>query len=146
MCWIFLSLAILLEVAATVFMKLSSGFTRIVPTVSMFLLYGLSLIPMVIALKQMEVSAVYAIWSAVGTALVATVGIVVFHEPVGTLKLASIGLIIVGVVCLNLSMRQPPDRLREARRPAPSADVPASAASAVTPPVMVSRQATQELR
>lgn len=117
MCWIWLSLAILLEVAATVFMKLSSGFTRIVPTVLMFLFYGLSLVPMVVALKQMEVSAVYAIWSAVGTALVATVGIVVFHEPVGALKVASLGLIIAGVVCLNLSMRPPAGHTAERPQP-----------------------------
>ncbi len=106
MCWIWLSLAITLEVSATVLMKLSNGFTRVAPTVSMFVLYGLSLVPMVAALKQMEVSAVYAIWSAVGTAAVATLGIFLFDEPAGALKVTSIGLIIVGVVCLNISMRQ----------------------------------------
>ena len=71
MCWICLFLAIFLEVAATIFMKLSNGFTRVVPTVAMFTLYGLSFLPMNIALKQMELGAVYAIWSAVGTAAVA---------------------------------------------------------------------------
>lgn len=148
MCWIWLFLAIFLEVSATVFMKLSNGFTRIVPTISMFVLYGLSLVPMVAALKQMEVSAVYAIWSAVGTAMVATLGIVLFHEPASALKVASIGLIIVGVVCLNLSTRSAPrptesrsKNARELRLDATSSQ--AQAGSALAPPVLVSREATR---
>ena len=106
MCWIWLFLAIFLEVAATVLMKLSNGLTRTAPTVGMFVLYGLSFVPMTIALKEMEIGAVYAIWSAVGTALVAVLGVIVFHEPTNALKIIAIALIIFGVVCLNLSSRQ----------------------------------------
>ena len=105
MCWIWLFLAIFLEVAATILMKLSSGMTRAIPTVGMFVLYGLSFVPMTIALKEMEIGAVYAIWSAVGTALVAVLGVLVFHESANALKVVAIMLIIVGVVCLNLSTR-----------------------------------------
>jgi len=107
MCWICLFLAIFLEVAATIFMKLSNGFTRVVPTVAMFTLYGLSFLPMNVALKQMEIGAVYAIWSAVGTAAVAVLGILVFHEPASALKGLAIALIIAGVVCLNLAAPRP---------------------------------------
>ncbi len=106
MCWIWLFLAIFLEVAATVLMKLSNGLTRTAPTVGMFVLYGLSFVPMTIALKEMEIGAVYAIWSAVGTALVAVLGVILFHEPANALKIIAIALIIFGVVCLNLSSRQ----------------------------------------
>jgi small multidrug resistance pump len=106
MCWIWLFLAIFLEVAATILMKLSNGLTRTVPTLGMFVLYGLSFVPMTIALKQMEIGAVYAIWSAVGTAAVAVLGVIVFHEPASVLKVIAITLIITGVVCLNLSTRQ----------------------------------------
>lgn len=60
-------LAIFLEVAATTLMKISNGLTRTAPTVGIFVLYGLSFVPMTIALKQMEIGAVYAIWSAAGT-------------------------------------------------------------------------------
>jgi small multidrug resistance pump len=108
MCWIWLFLAIFLEVAATILMKLSNGLTRTLPTVGMFVLYGLSFIPVTIALKEMEIGAVYAIWSAVGTALVAVLGVVIFHEPTNALKVVSIALIIFGVVCLNLSSRLSP--------------------------------------
>ena len=107
MCWIWLFLAIFLEVAATVLMKLSNGLTRSVPTLGMFVLYGLSFIPMTIALKEMEIGAVYAIWSAVGTAAVALLGVIVFHEQASALKAVAIVLIIAGVVCLNLSARHP---------------------------------------
>ena len=72
----------------------------------MFVLYGLSFLPMTIALKEMEIGAVYAIWSAVGTAMVAVLGVLVFHEQASVLKVVAIVLIIVGVVCLNLSTRQ----------------------------------------
>ena len=105
MCWIWLFLAISLEVAATVLMKLSNGLTRTAPTLGMFLLYGLSFIPMTIALKEMEIGAVYAIWSAVGTAVVAVLGVLDFHEQASALKAIAIVLIIAGVVCLNLSTR-----------------------------------------
>jgi small multidrug resistance pump len=127
------------------FMKVSHGFTRIVPTVSMFLLYGLSFVPMVTALKQMEVGAVYAIWSAAGTAIVAIIGIFLFHEPASALKVFSIALIIVGVVCLNLSMRQPAER--DAGRSPSSARVASlpqagqSAAKNTAAPVLASREA-----
>ena len=105
MCWIWLFLAIFLEVAATVLMKLSDGLTRTLPTLGMFVLYGLSFIPMTIALREMEIGAVYAIWSAVGTAAVAVLGVIVFHEQASALKAVAIFLIIAGVVCLNLSTR-----------------------------------------
>ena len=105
MCWIWLFLAIFLEVAATVLMKLSNGLTRTAPTIGMFVLYGLSFIPMTIALKQMEIGTVYAIWSAVGTAVVAVLGVMMFHEQANALKVLAIVLIIAGVVCLDLSSR-----------------------------------------
>jgi small multidrug resistance pump len=107
MCWIWLFLAISLEVAATVLMKLSDGLTRSVPTLGMFVLYGLSFIPMTNALKELEIGAVYAIWSAVGTAAIAVLGVILFHEQASGLKAVAIVLIIAGVVCLNLSARHP---------------------------------------
>lgn len=116
MCWLWLFLAITLEVAATILMKYSEGFTRLGPTVGMLVLYGLSLAPLARVLKQLEVGAVYAIWSALGTAAVALLGMILFHEPASGFKMFSIALIIVGVVCLNLSSRKGRET-QEARRP-----------------------------
>jgi small multidrug resistance pump len=138
MCWIWLFLAIFLEVAATVLMKLSNGLTRSMPTLGMFVLYGLSFIPMTIALKEMEIGAVYAIWSAVGTAAVAVLGVIVFHEQASALKAVAIVLIIAGVVCLNLSTRHSSQnavstqaRLRNELRLDPGSNVGSAAASRV---------------
>ncbi len=105
MCWIWLFVAILLEVAATVFMKLSNGFSKLVPTLIMALLYGISFFPLAIALKKMEVSTAYAVWSAVGTALVTMIGMFLFKETMSTLKVLAIAMIILGVVTLNLTER-----------------------------------------
>ncbi len=108
MCWIWLFAAILLEVAATVFMKLSNGFSKLVPTLIMALLYGISFFPLAIALKKMEVSTAYAVWSAVGTALVTMIGMFLFKETMSMLKVFAIAMIILGVVTLNLTERAAP--------------------------------------
>lgn len=129
MCWLWLFLAITLEVAATILMKYTEGFTRLGPTIGMLVLYGLSLAPLARVLKELEVGAVYAIWSALGTAAVALLGILFFHEPASALKFFSIALIIVGVVCLNLSgahRGRPIDR-QEAVKRSPEIRLAASA-------------------
>ena len=103
MTWLYLILAILLEVTGTTCMKLSEGFTKTMPSILLFVFYILSFGMLTLALKRIDVSLAYAVWSGVGTALIATIGILWFKEPASALKLISIGLIIVGVVCLNLA-------------------------------------------
>lgn len=114
MCWVWLVLAILLEVAATVFMKLSDGFTKMAPTLLMTLLYGLSFIPLALALKRMEIGTAYAVWSALGTVLVTAAGVVLFKESISPQKVASIGVIIIGVVFLSLTTNTEKRQPREA--------------------------------
>jgi small multidrug resistance pump len=101
--WLYLAGAIAFEVAGTTCMKLSEGFARLVPSILIFVFYALSFTALTIAIKTIDVSVVYAIWSGIGTALIATIGILYFKESVTILKFASIGLIIIGVVGLNLS-------------------------------------------
>ena len=103
MHWIYLTLAIVFEVAGTTCMKLSAGFTKAVPSVLMWVFYALCFFLMTLALKKFEVSVVYAIWSGVGTALIATVGILCFREPLTLLKMGGIAAIIGGIVALHLS-------------------------------------------
>jgi small multidrug resistance pump len=102
MTWVYLVLAILLEVSGTTCMKLSEGFTKVAPSILLFVFYTMSFGMLTLALKKIEVSVAYAIWSGVGTALIATIGVLWFKEPATALKLISLGLIIVGVVGLNL--------------------------------------------
>lgn len=103
MSWLYLVLAIVLEVSGTTAMKLSQGFTKMWPSVLMFLFYGLSLSALTLALKRIEVSVAYAVWSGLGTALIATVGVLWLKEPLNSLKVVSLTLIIIGVIGLNLS-------------------------------------------
>jgi small multidrug resistance pump len=67
--WVYLSAAILLEVAGTTSMKLSQGFTRTLPSVLIFVFYALSFVALTLALKRLELSVAYVIWAGVGTAL-----------------------------------------------------------------------------
>jgi small multidrug resistance pump len=99
----FLSLAIVSEVMGTTCMKLSMGFTRLLPSIFMFVFYIISLCSLTFALKKIEVSTAYAIWSGLGTALISVIGILWFQELVSTSKMVSLGLVIAGVIGLNLS-------------------------------------------
>jgi small multidrug resistance pump len=98
--WLFLSAAIVLEVAGTVSMKLSHGFSNALPSVLLFLFYGASFTCLNFALRTIDVSVAYAIWSALGLMLVAAIGILVLRESASALKLASIALIVAGVAGL----------------------------------------------
>lgn len=84
-------------------MKLSAGFTKTLPSILIFVFYALCFSSLTVALKKIDVSVAYAIWSGLGTVLIATIGIFWFKEPVNMLKIISLGLIVFGVVGLNLS-------------------------------------------
>jgi small multidrug resistance pump len=100
--WLYLALAIVCEIAGTTALKLSNGFTRLAPAVAVVVLYGISFTLLSLALKQIDVGVAYAVWSGVGTALIATIGVLAFKEPVTAIKVGCLALIIVGVVGLNL--------------------------------------------
>ncbi len=101
--WLYLTGAIFLEIAGTTSMKLSEGFTRVVPSILIFVFYLLSFMALTMALKRIDVSVAYAIWAGVGTALIATIGVVYFREPLTLIKVVSVGMIIIGVVGLNIN-------------------------------------------
>jgi len=100
---IYLILAIVLEVSGTTSMKFSQGFTKLIPSVLIFVFYGISFFFLTLTLKKLELSVTYAVWAGLGTALIAGIGIIWFKEPVTPQKLISIALIILGVIGLNLS-------------------------------------------
>lgn len=106
MGWVYLVAAIFLEVAGTTSMKLSDGFTRLGPSVAIFVLYGLAFACLTLALKSFDVSVAYAVWAGLGVALISLVGIVYFQEPVTAVKLGSLVLIVLGVAGLNLGGAQ----------------------------------------
>lgn len=100
---LYLLFAILAEVVGTTFVKLSEGFTRPIPSVLIFVFYGISLGFLGLALKRVDLGLAYAIWSGLGIAFIASVGVLWFKEPVTAIKVISLGLIVAGVAGLNLT-------------------------------------------
>lgn len=103
LAWIYLSVAIATEVVGTVFLRYTDGFTRPAASILVIVMYVLSLWLTALALKGLEISLAYAVWAGVGTAAIAIIGMAAMGEAVNALKLASIALVIGGVVGLNLS-------------------------------------------
>jgi small multidrug resistance pump len=103
LAWIYLSAAIATEVVGTVFLRFTDGFTKPAPSAVVIVTYVVSLWLTALALKGLEISLAYAVWAGVGTAAVAIIGMTAMGEAVNGLKLASIVLVIGGVVGLNLS-------------------------------------------
>lgn len=105
--WLFLVVAIVFGALGTIFIKLSSGLQKLVPTIFLLLCYGISFITMTFAMREISLSIVYAIWSGVGTVLVAFVGIVFFHESASLQKVFFLLLIIVGVIGIHVNGNAP---------------------------------------
>ncbi|QYJ14558.1 Nicotine metabolites export pump subunit NepA [Rubrobacter xylanophilus DSM 9941] len=103
MSWLLLLGAIAAEVAGTFSLKLSEGLSRLGPSLMVAAFYGLSFYLLALVLKRMDVGVAYAVWSGLGTALVAIVGIALFGEELTAVKTLALALIIAGVMLLNLS-------------------------------------------
>ena len=101
MHWLCLAGAIALEIAGTISVKLSQGFTRPIPSGLLFVFYALSFALMTIAVKKIDISVSYAIWSGAGTAAIALIGVLWFRETLSVVQMASIVLIIAGVIGLR---------------------------------------------
>ncbi len=101
--WIILILAILLEVSGTICLKLSVGMTRPLPIFGVIVFYLGTFTLMSFSLKTLDMGTVYAIWSGVGTALIATIGILFFGESFAWIKMAGLALVITGVILLRVS-------------------------------------------
>lgn len=103
--WAVLGVAILLEVAGTTSMRLAEGFTRLTPSVMIFVFYALSFALNTLVIRVLGLSVVYGVWSGVGTVLTAMIGIWYFKEPATAVKMVSIGLIVIGVMGLHSASR-----------------------------------------
>ncbi|HBS45601.1 MAG TPA: QacE family quaternary ammonium compound efflux SMR transporter [Paenibacillus sp.] len=99
--YIALSIAITSEVVGTTMLKMSEGFTQLLPSIGVIIGFIIAFYSLSISLRELPLSLAYAIWSGVGTVLTAIVGIVVWGDPFGILTFAGIVLIVGGVVLLN---------------------------------------------
>ncbi|WP_055048567.1 quaternary ammonium compound efflux SMR transporter SugE [Devosia sp. A16] len=102
MAWVFLVIAGLLEVVWAIGLKYTDGFTRIGPTAITVAAMVASVVLLGVALRDLPVGTGYAIWTGIGTIGTAVLGMLLFQEPATALRLASIGLIVAGIVGLKL--------------------------------------------
>jgi small multidrug resistance pump len=100
--WGYLAVAIVAEVIATSALKASEGFTRLVPAAVVVAGYAVAFVLLSFTLKAIPVGVVYAVWSGVGIVLIALVGWFYFGKELDAAALAGIGLILAGVLVINL--------------------------------------------
>jgi len=103
--WLLLTIAILAELAGTSCLKLANGWERPWAWVGVAGGFGLALVLVAHLVQKMDISVVYAIWSGVGIAFVAVIGVVVFHEPMTWTKAAGLLATIIGIVLLQLETK-----------------------------------------
>jgi quaternary ammonium compound-resistance protein SugE len=103
MAWLVIVVAGVFETGFAVALKLSHGMTRLWPTAGFAVCALTSFALLTVALRDLEVGAAYAVWTGIGAAGAAVVGMAFLGDEVSALKLVSIGLILAGVIGLNLS-------------------------------------------
>lgn len=102
MAYVYLMLAIISEVIATSALKASAEFTKLVPVLIVLLGYGISFYCMALVLRTIPLGITYAIWSGLGIVIIAVIGVVFFKESLDLPAVVGMGLIIAGVVVVNL--------------------------------------------
>lgn len=100
--YIFLGTAIVLEIISTSMLKLSMGFTKVVPSIVFLIGMSSAFYSLSKALSVIPLSIAYAIWSGIGTALTAVIGVYIWKEELSMTAVVGIGLIVVGVILLNM--------------------------------------------
>lgn len=98
----YLAVAIICEVIGTTFLVKSEQFTRLIPTLIMFVLYALSFYALTQTLKAIPLGVAYALWGGLGIVLTSLVGIVIFKQSLDTPAVVGIAMIVSGVVVMNL--------------------------------------------
>jgi quaternary ammonium compound-resistance protein SugE len=102
MAWFYLAVAGLMEVAWAIGLKYTEGFTRPWPTVGTIAAMVISIVLLGLALRELPVGTAYAVWTGIGAVGVALLGMVLFGESASAARLASIALIVAGIVGLKL--------------------------------------------
>jgi quaternary ammonium compound-resistance protein SugE len=102
MAWVFLSIAGILEIAFAFGMKWSEGFTRLTPTLFTVATGLSSVFLLSFALRTLPIGTGYAVWTGIGAAGTAILGIVILGDPAAPLRIFCIALILAGVIGLKL--------------------------------------------
>lgn len=108
MKWLFLFIAIIAEVCATSALKSSEGFSKLLPSLGVIFGYGVAFFFLSLTLKDIPVGIAYAIWSGVGIVLISAVGWFFFNQHLDLAAIIGLGLIIIGVIVINVFSRSVP--------------------------------------
>ena len=108
MAWVYLVIAGLLEIAWAIGMKQSQGWTKLWPSVWTLVTMIISFWLLSVAMKILPAGTAYAVWTGIGAAGTAILGIILFKEPATAARLACVGLIVAGVIGLKLVTKSEP--------------------------------------
>lgn len=103
MAWVYLTLAGVFELAFAIALKASDGFTRVLPVVLFTLFAALSFILLARAIVTIPIGTAYAVWTGIGAAGTAIVGILAFGEPATALRLLFIVTLVGSIIGLRLT-------------------------------------------
>jgi quaternary ammonium compound-resistance protein SugE len=103
MAYLLVIVAGLFEVGFATFLKLSDGFSRLLPSIGFFVCSAISFSLLAEAAKTLPIGTAYAVWTGIGATGTAILGMLIFNDPVSLTRFLAIALIIGGVVLLNLT-------------------------------------------
>lgn len=103
--WLFLAVAIVSEVAATSALKASDGFSRLWPSLLVVVGYAVAFYFLSLTLRAIPVGMAYAVWSGLGIVLVTAAAWLVYGQKLDAPALCGMGLIVAGVLVMNLFSR-----------------------------------------
>jgi len=103
MSWTYLIAATLFDVIATVSMKQSEGFSKLLPSFVALSTFGLSIFLLALALQKLGIVTVYVVWLGLGIVLVTLIGLLIYEEAISPFKIISVALIMAGVIGISLS-------------------------------------------
>lgn len=106
--------AILCEITGTSMLKLSDGFTNLVPSIAVVVFFGLSFTFLVYALKTVPLSLGYSIWSGLGTAGIGLIGVMFFDEVLSGVNILGLIIIILGIAIMNMASKSDEDTTTKA--------------------------------
>jgi small multidrug resistance pump len=100
--YVLLLVAIVAEVVATSALKVSDGFTRLLPSIVVVVGYAITFYLLTLVLRRLDLGFVYATWSGLGTVGVAVLGVLFFGDSMTFTRVVGIALVIIGVIVLNI--------------------------------------------
>lgn len=102
MAWVLLAIAIIAEIAGTLLLKASAGFTKFWPSVGVVVGYATAFTLLSLVLKKIDVGITYAVWSAFGIVGAAVGGLLFFEQSLSKMAILGMVIIVVGVVVMNI--------------------------------------------